>query len=114
MSEHVTYEGKLREVYAEFNSLEDKLIQLFQDKDIELDDFEKNNIISYFYDYDLYDDYTILGNKVYEIIQKKKLKEDVFKMTVNKDGELEYLVSYYNGGCGFSEALEYAHKKLNT
>jgi len=35
-------------------------------------------------------------------------------MKQNSDGTLEYLVRYYNGGCGFEKALEYAEEKMKN
>jgi hypothetical protein len=37
---------------------------------------------------------------------------DLYVMEEKPNGELEYLVRFYNGGCGFTEALETAHIKL--
>ena len=33
---------------------------------------------------------------------------DIFKSTKNADGTINFHVKYYNGGCCFGEALEYA------
>lgn len=33
-------------------------------------------------------------------------------MTPNLDGTYNYVLSYYNGGCGFGEAMQYAWEKL--
>ena len=36
--------------------------------------------------------------------------EDIFKSTSNPDGSILFEVKYYNGGCGFSEAIDTAIK----
>ena len=38
--------------------------------------------------------------------------DDIFEANLNKDGSISYIVSYYNGGCCFEEALETAIEKL--
>ncbi len=37
---------------------------------------------------------------------------DIFESTKNKDGTINFQVRYYNGGCGFGEALEEALKSI--
>lgn len=110
MSEHVTYKGKLKEVFAEVESLNEKITNLFESKKIILSDDEKEDLICSFYEYDFYDSHVLLEDKLYEIIEKDELMNDLFQMNANDNGELEFVVSYYNGGCGFSEAIEYAYK----
>lgn len=33
-------------------------------------------------------------------------------MDKNPDGTLSYIVKFYNGGCGFNEALEAAYERI--
>ena len=53
--------------------------------------------------------------QVYEILNEKDLGEDdIFHLTENPDGTYNYILKYYNGGCGFDEAIEEAfinHRK---
>ena len=37
--------------------------------------------------------------------------DGIFESIKNKDGSIDFHVRYYNGGCGFSEALEEALKQ---
>ena len=71
---------------------------------------QEGTINEYFYDY--IDDYTEINGKIYKI---EDIcfgdNNDLFEMKENPDGSLEYLVRFYNGGCGFREALGYASKK---
>ena len=36
--------------------------------------------------------------------------DDIFESSKNEDGTIDFQVKYYNGGCGFGEALEEALK----
>ena len=59
--------------------------------------------------------YVIVDNQIYEIIEDKGIIDytDIFEATENIDGTIDYTLMYYNGGCDFSEAIEYALNKLN-
>ena len=37
-------------------------------------------------------------------------EDDIFEIKKNEDGSFDYILSYYNGGCSFNEALDYAFK----
>ena len=51
---------------------------------------------------------------VYEVeLEDYEDHDDIFDASKNEDGSIDFLLKYYNGGCGFSEALDYATKKLN-
>ena len=39
---------------------------------------------------------------------------DIFEANINDDGTISYTVSYYNGGCCFSEAIRRSLKKLKS
>jgi hypothetical protein len=57
--------------------------------------------------------YVICNDELYEIVDYNDLSaDDVFEASKNEDGTIDFLVQYYNGGCGFSEALEYALKNM--
>jgi len=65
---------------------------------------------------DLYDEFIILkDNTIYKVLSKSdnEIDDDIFELTSNEDGTFNYLVMYYNGGCGFSEAIEYAVTEYN-
>jgi len=62
---------------------------------------------------ELYDEYILLNDIVFEIIDDKNLEDDdIFELTKNNDGTYSYLLRYYNGGCGFDEALETAYENM--
>lgn len=53
------------------------------------------------------DKYIIHNNNVYEVIEDiKNYGEDIYCAIDNGDGTISYALSYYNGGCGFAEAIE--------
>ena len=56
-----------------------------------------------------YEKFLLLDGEVYEVIENKELDiNDLFEITQNDDGTYSYFVSYWNGGCGFNEAISYA------
>ena len=56
--------------------------------------------------------YVILDNIVYEIQDNTyEDEDDIYQM--KKDGDiLEYILKFYNGGIGFTEALENAYNNI--
>jgi translation initiation factor 2 beta subunit (eIF-2beta)/eIF-5 len=73
--------------------------------------FSESDINEYFYD--LNDQYVCINDKVYEVHDESfDYDNDLYIMEEKPDGSLEYLVRFYNGGCGFGEALEEAYIRL--
>ncbi len=97
MSETVHYKGKLKEI--EVDSIEEFAKEYF-DKEL------PNYYESYTEMLDDEDDFFIHNDKLYEIINFKDIDpyDDIFEMNKN----MEFTLKYYNGGCGFKEALGYA------
>jgi hypothetical protein len=57
----------------------------------------------------LYDDYVILHEMIFKVVKKEEFEAgDIYKASINKNGDLDFVLSFYNGGCCFSEALEEA------
>jgi len=55
-----------------------------------------------------------LNGEIYEVeCEDYDDGDDIFNASRNEDGSIDFLLKYYNGGRGFSEALDYAIKKLN-
>ena len=49
----------------------------------------------------------------YQIIKSKDFDyEDIYEASHNEDGTVSYVLKYYNGSCGFQEALEEALNNL--
>jgi hypothetical protein len=58
---------------------------------------------------ELYDIYAEGNGKLYNIIEREEItNDDIFEASVNPDNTISFSVRYYNGGCGFSEAIGYA------
>ena len=62
---------------------------------------------------DLYENFVIINDKVYKIEDYINHDDyDVFHASELPDGRIEFVVSYYNGGCSMNEAVEYAVQKM--
>ena len=57
---------------------------------------------------DGYEKYVIHNDILYSVEKKDIGEYDCFSIVERKDGTLEFDVMYYNGGCSFDEAIEYA------
>jgi len=54
-----------------------------------------------------------LNGEVYEVeMQDYEDYDEIFEASRNEDGTIDFILKYYNGGCGFCEALDYATEKL--
>lgn len=59
--------------------------------------------------------FKVIGSKVYEVISD--VEEDdayIYRASRNSDGTINYILSFYNGGCGFEEALEDAINNMDN
>ena len=54
--------------------------------------------------------YIVTNDNIYKVVEKNNKTDeyDIFNATQNLDGTIDYEVMYYNGGCSFNEAIEYA------
>lgn len=111
MSDYEQHIGKARFIPAEDN-IED-LCKSICDKE----NFEK----SYHSDYREvlsdcgYKKYIVFDDGVYEIFDKKELDDydDIFQANQNSQTkEIDFVLRYYNGGCGFDEAFREAIKNM--
>lgn len=60
-----------------------------------------------------YRNYVIAGDKIYKVAYTENDPDtDIFKAKRNEDGTIDFETRYYNGGCGFGEAIEIALKSL--
>lgn len=111
MSETVHYKGKLRIVDKLPNEgLEEQCKRLLK----------ADEITKYYSSYQemfedtLHDTYVISDENIYEVVKKNRIEYDdsIFILNENTDGTYDYEVMYYNGGCGFTEAIAYSFKNL--
>lgn len=91
MSETVHYKGKLiptGKTLAEFDSDADDI-------------------------YDHYEKAVEINEQIY-LVEKADIDVDanIFESSENDDGSIDFEVKYYNGGCGFNEAIDYALKNI--
>lgn len=108
MSEMETKKGKLK-IFERINNEIDLeyVIRFIKHKEKELPD----------YDLDAYDLFSELFYReaifhngiIYEVYDIVNLQEsDIFESKQLGNGDIEFLVQFYNGGCSFTEALELA------
>jgi len=113
MSETVHFRGKLKKIEVE-----------------DLDAFKKEAVDNYFktaptpnwyegdyedfFDDDFCEKYIVDKGSVYEILSKEVTDADgdIYIANANSEGTIDYEVRYYNGGCGFSEAIEDALERM--
>lgn len=114
MSETVHYKGKLKKIEVE-----------------DIETFKKETVDNYFkttpapswykegeqedfFDDDMREIYIVNNGNVYEILSKDNIdnESDIFIANTNIDETIDYDVMYYNGGCGFSEAIEEALDRM--
>lgn len=112
MSETEHHKGKLTELKPVGNeTLQDFAKRLLIDNRIKVKEGE--DYLERLTD-ELYKDYILVFNKLY-LVEDKKLDADgdIMNASTNADGTIDFEVRYYNGGCGFSEAIGYAIKNMN-
>jgi len=73
----------------------------------------EDNLIEWFRDE--YNDVAIdIKGQVYEIAESEAVPADIFQARREPEGKISYILQYYNGGCGFHEAIEHAIKKMES
>jgi len=110
MSETVHYRGSLKEVTRlENESLEDQCKRLLANKDLP----------SYFDSYremlldESYKEYVVHDGKLYSVNREDVDPDgDIFLSGEGENGDINFEVRYYNGGCSFDEAIEAALKNM--
>lgn len=107
MSETVHYKGILTRVLPnEGETLQDIAKRILVQHNIEFDDCY-DNYLDCLQD-NFYQGYVVIDDKIYEV-EKKDIDPDhnIFKGSLKSDGTIEFEVKYYNGGCGFGEAIDH-------
>ncbi|HCL4447073.1 TPA: hypothetical protein N2D16_002678 [Clostridium botulinum] len=64
---------------------------------------------------ELYERYYINNNSLY-VIESEQIdpEYDMFNAKINDNGEIEFEIRYYNGGCSLNEALDKAMNNLKN
>jgi hypothetical protein len=117
VSETVHYKGKLIKLdrLNHTETLEEHAKRLWGDKG--LDDYYDSYVealgdISIEGSYQ--SRYIIRENKIYEVKDFKNIDydRDIFNLEKINGNDFKFEVMYYNGGCGFNEAIDYAFEGL--
>lgn len=113
MSETVVYTGKLRKI----DKLDTETPETWCKEYCEQNGFDElDKYYETWADYfsEMFsDEFIVHKNDIYKIIKKSRLGEDdIFYANKDDRGCIDFVLSYYNGGCGFSEAIEEALNNL--
>lgn len=116
MSETVQYRGILKKVPIE-HDLETTCKELLKKEGCEWNETKDKKWCESPYEkvmYELSEKYVILNkSEIFEVVKNEDLGyDDLFEIKKVGD-EYHYLVKFYNGGCGFGEAIEYALEKYH-
>ena len=60
---------------------------------------------------ELGEEYAVINGVLYKV-EDASIEEGTCTATENADGSISYTLHYYNGGCGFNEALEDAVNEI--
>ena len=112
MSEMVFCRGIIREVKKLPNeTLEDLCERLCEEEDISLYFDEEKRLVRYS-NYkeallnDLYDEYFIVGDKLFKTIEYERIEEDDFGVIKLENGDYLFSGGFYNGGTCLSECID--------
>lgn len=119
MSDYETRVGKIKKITPEDGwSTIDMIRWVITDRALKIPDYydeKSDEDLKEFFRCELGDTFPIINDVLYEVVEDKNLDDyDLFEASENKDGTIDYTLRYYNGGCGFEEALETAIDKMNT
>jgi len=112
MSEQVIESGTARRICIKASDTEEEVYRKICNKE----SYERND----YYDSweetlreEGYDKYIITDHGLF-VVESCESQDgyDVFHATENEEGVINFVLSYYNGGCSHSEAFEYAINKL--
>jgi len=103
MSETVHYKGKLGRVeFLENEDLEGLCERILKG--------DKGDHCDTFAEYlEEFEQFVIIKDRVFKVLEKIEAdSESIFNISTNDNAVFDFEVMYYNGGCCFGEALEYA------
>ena len=115
MSDYEAHRGTLTKVQKTKEEVVQEFLDNYKGKNKEILK-AKNNLLSkddldeLFQDY-LEDSYIELDSNIYKV-KNIVIDDEMLIMDKNPDGTLSYIVKFYNGGCGFNEALEAAYERI--
>lgn len=111
MSETVQYKGILKKVERlEGETLEEQCKRFLENKALPSyhDSYTEYLLDQY------YQEMTIQKGILYRV-EKERLdpEANMYNAHIQENGDIAFEVRYYNGGCGFDEAIENAMKKID-
>ncbi len=109
MSNTETWKGKLTKIETEL-SIEEWLKDYCDKSKIVIHDYYDSITEQFSVELDE-NDVCVISGGLYKI-EKEELSDDIQSFTKNKNGEIEFLVSFYNGGTCLSEMLEEGLEKI--
>lgn len=116
MSQYVRYKGKIKPIgcVVELEDFADEYLRRACSTEDYNDakDYYKTKV-EFLID-QFYDEFLVSSGMLYEILEKESMdsEPDIFDATELSDGTVEFQVMYYNGGCGFSEAIDISLGRL--
>lgn len=116
MSETVFYTGTLTRVTQPKDaSIEEQAKHILVTKGVTERDSYNATWLNQLMD-DGYGEYVQLDDGFLYLVerQKKSSDGDIFQAKKNEDGSISFTVKYYNGGCSFNEAIDYAMENLES
>lgn len=113
MSEQVYKTGKIKLIESDYekiwqhckNILEEEYNMKFNNT------YQPEDYIDIFIG-EIYQDYVLLDSGLYKVIELNNLDDyNIYEIHDNKDGTMEFVLGYYNGGESFNEAMEEAYRQ---
>jgi hypothetical protein len=102
MSETVGHVGKLIPMYPNLDAdLDTKIRWAVAELGIEVDDDDLMEVV-----YDSNSQLTVINNELYRMLDIKFDPGEYVKVTRNRDGSIDYIAIWYNGGASFEEVIE--------
>lgn len=109
MSETEYHRGKVIEIkQLEGEDIQETAKRILSELNIEMKDYYDNYLDCL--QNEAYEGVVFANDKLYRVVDDIKIDidTDIFRAEENSDGSISYEVKYYNGGCGFNEAIEEA------
>lgn len=111
MSCNEFHKGKLHKLTRGMSETENKVKELAKQYDVPVDEDEDNYWLSDVC-WDIYEKsgikYVVINKDLYIIKDYFTAREDdgIYEYNKNTDGDIEFMVEFYNGGTGFEEVVE--------
>lgn len=114
MSETERAKGKLKKVISDLPLIELCTKLLFEEGCTNFDPKDIHDVNEKFNEIFWRGKYIVIDKEVYELEMESETDacEDIYEASYDKDGNIDFLVQFYNGGCCYSEAIEDAVKLL--